>query len=189
MKRLLLVALLIAPSMISVNAQTFEDIVREGPDELLRQGRSGKREYVASLRKIKNRKEKELQIYSRNAQMALAKLGESREMREIVKELSDSNPRTNSQAIQKLKYVANKGAVRALIAQLDNKTRGGGVIETRPDGSTYLSDEVFLPPSSEAMIALAEIVPNPPQIKKRIPTDEDIPKWKTWWNDNRSKYE
>ncbi|HEX6924296.1 MAG TPA: hypothetical protein VF167_02645 [Longimicrobiaceae bacterium] len=48
---------------------------------------------------------------------------------------------------------------------------------------------VYEPLSHLAIRALARLVPDPPSTVPDLVTEEDVVRWKEWWELNRSKYE
>lgn len=144
---------------------------------------------IPYLKRVKARGEKRTNSAAVNAQMALAKLGEKREMDEIVLETKSLDPAVQEYAIDKLAYVANKSAVRALIDLLDDKSKHRRKVWESKDGRKRVSDVIHEPASHQAMRVLIKIVPDGPKFKNPVPTKDDVTAWKDWWKKNKDKYQ
>ena len=125
----------------------------------------------------------------RELRKALAKLGDKDSFGEIVNEMKNPDPAVQSSAIEDLTYVSGKDSIRELANLLD-------------DGKRRAIPEIgYLPLCFEAVSALDHIVLNPPvhlavhpmpagvREMKKMPTQEDVEKWRLWWKENKSKYE
>lgn len=168
-----------------------DEEVREwvDPKKVLELGNKGDRSSIPHLRKVKARKEKHKNSAAYNAQMALAKLGESGEMEEIVAETRSSDPGIQAEGIEKLAYVANKTALRMLVGLLDDPGKYRRAVWIGPDGKQRHSDVIYEPPSIQACRALMKIVPAGPKAKKKFLDKDDVDAWKEWWKKNQKKYE
>ena len=126
-----------------------------------------------------------------NAQMALAKLGEKKQLDEILSELYSDDPAIQDDAIKKLTYVGGKDSIRTLAKLLDDtkwrQMKGFDPNQRGPHGEIPQGRVLYPPRSLLAMKALAQIVPNPPASSTIEPTEEDLPKWREWWKDNNDK--
>lgn len=156
---------------------------------VLELGEEGDGSVVQMLRELRKKGEKHFGAPGANAQMALAKLGEKKEFDEIVGELNSEDPRTQDNAIEKLTYIGGPKAIKALcpLLQMDKTRRPkwnmpvGGV---NPKGKVFYASLGVM-----AARALAKIVDSPPVPPKEIPSNEDLSKWKAWWESNRAKFE
>lgn len=144
---------------------------------------------IPRLRRLKARKGKEFATYTNAAQMALAKLGERRELDEILEESRSDEADVRSNALEKLAYVGGKTAINALAAQLEEKARFRATKLKMKDGSFIEGDAAFPPPSHQAMAALEKLVPDPPEYNRDFPGDADVEIWKAWWKANKKKYQ
>lgn len=173
------------------SATAAEDASEEwaDPKAILEMGNKRDVSKVKFLRKLKAGKEKHKNSPAVSAQMALAKMGEEQEMNEIVAESRSDDPAVQSEAIEKLRYVANKRAIRELIDLLDHPAKFRRNRSKGSSGKIREGHVIFGPPSHQAMEALGEVVPNPPEYNKDKPTKGDIAKWKEWWKKNRQKFE
>lgn len=189
MKIIILQLALIVPVLAA--GQPVEDGLEHlQPKEILEVGKREGRVAVARLRAYRERKRSDrlYRAHADSAQMALARLGESKEMAEIVEESKSDDPLIQNRSFRKLEYVANRTAVRALIARLDDsefKTQ----TYLLPDGTKVHSDVVLPPPSSVAIRTLEKIVRNPPTQDSRRVGEREIGIWKAWWKANRKEYE
>lgn len=124
-----------------------------------------------------------------NAQMALAKLGEKQQLKEILAEFDSDDPALQDDAIKKLTYVGGNESVRALVKLLDDKQWRKGKDGAGPKGEPPMDKVFYSPRYILAMKALAQIVPNPPVPPQSEPTEKDLPKWREWWKQNQDKYQ
>jgi hypothetical protein len=111
---------------------------------------------------------------SPNAQMALAKLGEQAQLREILQELASDNARIQNEATYKLAYVGGTEAIQALAGLLDGDNR------TRSSRSGHV---LYSPLRQLAAYALARMVPDPPvgpEVAFHDMTDEQLELWRKW---------
>lgn len=159
------------------------------PKKVLELGDKKDRSSIAYLRKIRARKDKHKNSAAYNAQMALAKLGEAREMEEIVVESKASDPEKQAEAIEKLAYIANQTAVLTLVSMLDDPGKYRRGLWIGPDGKQRHGDVIYEPPSIQACRALMKVISDGPKAKKKFLDKDDVSAWKEWWKKNRKKYE
>ena len=133
-------------------------------------------------------KDKSLRGAAANAQMALARLGEKREMDEILAESKSDDPEVTLASVKKHGYVRSKAAVQALVLQLDD-TKLKRKSQRGPDGKIRTGHVIFGAPAFEAAKELADIAPDGPQTSKDNPTEDDVKRWKEWWKTNKQKYQ
>lgn len=183
---LFLLAALWSPA--PTNAGDVQEAVSSpDPKEILEIGRTGDKSKIAQLRKLKEKKDKSLHGEAVSAQMALARLGEKREMDEILTEANDTDPEVKLNAVKKLGYVGNTAAVNALALQLDDmklrrkSSRG-------QDGVMRPGHVIFGAPALAAVKELSDIVPEGPKFNKDNATEDDVKRWKEWWGKNKAKY-
>lgn len=158
------------------------------PKEILEIGRKGDKSKIAQLRKLKAGKDKSLRGAAANAQMALARMGEKREMDEILAEAKDDDPEVKLNSVKKLGYVRNKAAVQALALQLDDTKLKRKSFKDK-DGKSRVGHVIFGAPAFEAIKELSDIAPDGPKIDKDNPTEDDVKRWKEWWKTNKQKYQ
>jgi HEAT repeat protein len=167
-------------------------------DALLEMGRRGDKSVVPYLQALWEKTSKDSRSETNpkwvaNIQMALAKLGEKKQVDEIWKELKNDDPSIQTAAIKKLTYVGGNQAVLALVNLLDNSVLlRGKSMQRSPSSTEQVRQGVvfFGPLNLMAMEALGQIVPNPPvlytnEIKAK---QDDVKIWKDWWEKNKSKY-
>lgn len=123
------------------------------------------------------------------AQISLAKLGNEKEFQQIVNELSSDDPFVQTDAFTKLGMVGNKRAVNILGEYLfDNKSPVARAVVI-PKGEKRQGVLEFFSRSHLAAQALAQIVvPPPTKTDPQLYTNEDIEKWRDWWEKNKGKY-
>lgn len=159
------------------------------PQQIREAGKKKDRSKIQQLRRIKTNHEKTRHSEAYNAQVSLAQIGEKAEMDEIITESKSDDPAVQAEAIQKLEYVGNKQAVRALAGLLDDMRIRRGRPEKGSDGKMRDSDVGFGPPSYSAIKVLKKLVPDGPGYQGRFPTKADADAWKEWWKKNKQKYE
>lgn len=162
-------------------------------EAILELGKQGKRGAIPELKKIRDdNKNKAFGSISSCAQMALAKLGDSEAMNEILAELQSDDPMSQDHAIKKLAYIANNEAMEVLVNLLeDNKPRkmkGYDPNMRGPKGEMPQGKILYEPINVIAMKTLATIIPNPIIPADKLPTQENIQKWREWWEANSNKY-
>lgn len=162
-------------------------------DAVLELGKRGEREITPILQKIREKnKNKAFGSVSSCAQMALAKLGDSKATDEILAELKSDEPMSQDNAIKKLTYVANNKAIEILISLLENnsprKMKGYDSNMRGPKGEMPQGKILYEPINVIAMKALATIIPNPIISANKLPSQGNIQKWREWWQVNSNKY-
>jgi len=162
-------------------------------DAILELGKRGGGETIPVLQKIREKdKNKAFGSASSCAQMALAKLGDSEAMDEILAELKNEEPVSQDNAIKKLTYVANNKAIEVLIGLLGNnkprKMKGYDPNMRGPKGEMPQGKILYEPINVIAMKALATIIPNPIVSADKLPAQENIQKWREWWQANSNRY-
>jgi len=136
--------------------------------------------YLKSLSKEDNKAFGSSAVYAR---MVLAKLGDKECFSEVQKELLHGNPYEQTNAFEKLTYINGKNAI-VLVAKFLNQE--GQPMEKGP------KDKVFFPPYSKlAVFGLSKMVEDPISKPNTIDdiTQEDVNKWRQWWNENKTQYE
>jgi len=163
-------------------------------DAILELGKRGERETMPILQKIREKsKNKAFGSTSSCAQMALAKLGDNEAMDEILAELKSDEPMSQDNAIKKLTYVANNKAIEVLVGLLENdkprKMKGYDPNMRGPKGEMPQGKILYEPINVLAMKALATIIPNLIILAdNKLPSQENIQKWREWWQANSNKY-
>lgn len=162
-------------------------------EAILELGKRGKQEAIPELKIIRDdNKNKAFGSISSCVQMALAKLGDSEAMSEILAELKSDNPMLQDHAIKKLAYVANSQAIEVLVNLLENnksrKMKGYDPNMRGPKGEMPQGKILYEPINVIAMKALAVIIPNPIISVDKLPAQENIQKWREWWVANSNKY-
>ncbi len=125
------------------------------------------------------------------AQMALARLGDSEAMAEILAEVEGIEPGIQDYAIRKLAYVGSPRAVEILVSLLEDDGPRNPREWRGPNGEKPLGKLIYYPINIMSMKALAEIIPNPIVLpeKRKFPTQEDILLWLKWWESNKGAIE
>jgi hypothetical protein len=151
-------------------------IQRGDEQAILEAGKSGEVAFIPQLLEYRSKAGKHSNFQGVAIQLALAKLGQPAELRQIRCELLFGSPSVRHDAVDKLVYVGGWFSVQAITEVLDNpEYRVGG------DGRG-----TFAPPGSYAVQKLPTIVPNAPAIESGIslPTSQvDIQsqrQWKEW---------
>jgi hypothetical protein len=124
------------------------------------------------------------------AKQALARLGETIYFEEILSELNSTDPMVRYEAINKLGYIRNKAAVKYLIPFLDNPSLPVEPEEPKEDSFCYAI--VFQTYAYAAVDALNRIVNQPlfdQQAEIGDIRDEDIERWKQWWETHKNEFE
>jgi len=183
-----------------VHAQTVTNAAKSNKDEIIKKieegdrnavlelGSTGDQTIIPYLQKLLENPNKVFGGVAANAQMALAKLGQKKQMDEILVELESNDPSLQDNAIKKLIYVANNEAIKALAKLLDDNKWRKGPDWVGPKGERAM-DKVFYSPRSElAMKALSQIVQNPPTSPPIEPTEEHLQEWREWWAKNKDRY-
>jgi hypothetical protein len=128
--------------------------------------------------------------YAGCAHVALVKIGDEVALAEMMAELSDANPFTQTYAFQKLGMAGTTNIVRILGPYLIDETAPAEDPSRLPPGSVPAKDVRYLRRSEMAARALAKIIkPAPTDTDPEFYTDEDIQKWREWWEANKSKYQ
>lgn len=156
---------------------------------LLELGQQGDRSVIPMLREFKQREERHFGGASASAQMALAKLGETKEFAEILAELKDEDPGTQDRAIEKLAYIGGPKAIKALGRLLGEHQTRRPKWNIPPAGTQVKGKVFFAPLGWMAAKALSQIVEHPPTPPKELPSKDDMVKWREWWQANKAKYE
>lgn len=174
-------------------AELVERISKNDPRAILELADEGDKSAIPMLREELKKKDKRFGSAATNAQMALAKLGERKQLDEILAENDSDDPAVQDHAIEKLAYVGGKEAIRKLGALLNDEQwrsmKGFDPKKRGPKGEQPQGDVVFLPRSQLAVKALSRIVPDSPTQPKKKPSKDDIQKWRDWWKNNKQKYE
>jgi hypothetical protein len=124
------------------------------------------------------------------AHVALAKLGDQTAFDEIVAELRDADRAIHSQAFTKLGMVGNTHAIKILASYLSDTSIPKVDESSLPPGTVPADDIEFRRRCDMAAAALAQTIkPSPTETKPEFYTDEDIQKWREWWEANKSKYQ
>lgn len=170
-----------------------ERVQKNDAKAILEFGEDGDKSVIPMLREELLKKDKRFGGAASNAQMALAKLGEKKQLDEILAENDSDDPVTQDHAIEKLAYVGGKEAIVKLGSLLSDdqyrSMKGFDPNKRGPRGEQPQGDVVFLPRSELATKALSRIVPNAPTQSKKKPSKEDIQKWRDWWKTNKQKYQ
>lgn len=195
MKKMLISTLWLVSLGLAMPTKTFsastEEPVEESvdPKQVLEIGDKRDTKKIQYLKRLKARKEKHKNSPASNAQMALAKMGEKKEMDEIVAEAKSAEPDVQSEAIEKLRYVGNKPAVRELRSLLSSSAKNRRKEWKGADGKVQRGHVIFEAPRHQAVRALQGLFPDGPKQKEKFITDDDVTAWKEWLNKNREKYE
>jgi len=98
-------------------------VLESSPEEVLREllalsaGAMESKKMIEVLKKIESADEAQVSV---NAQMALAKLGDSKAREAILSQLNDSTPRTRYDALEKLIYINDPRLARFAVKLLDD---------------------------------------------------------------------
>lgn len=181
------------PDMKSKNT-LIEQIEHGNHNAILELGNTGDKTIIPYLQKLLQHPNKNFGSIASNTQMALAKLGDEKQLDEILSELNSDTPKVQDDAIKKLSYVRNNKSIKALVQLLDDpqftkyRSLKGSGTNGKQDEKPRLDRALYEPLSYMAMKALANIVPNPPIDPKTQPTKDHIQKWQHWWENNKGKY-
>jgi len=114
-----------------------------------------------------------------DAHIALIKLGDEEALAQVIAETKDSSPSVQDVAIRKLARAGTKKAFQKLYELLDDTAE-------RHPNPILGRDEMYSPNNAVvAMYELAEVVDNPPVKKNSVPSINDIPLWKAWFDKNK----
>lgn len=153
---------------ISNSAKVLAEKVKEGDNQsILEAGKLGDKTLIPYLKTLAANG-------STWAQMALAKLGETEYLNQILAEIDDENPSVQDRAMEKLRYVGGKGAFKKFYELLD---------DTAPR-LTESHCVIFFTRSTMAMFFLRKMVDNPPT-QNTNPSDKNISLWKDWFERNK----
>lgn len=157
---------------------------------LLKMGETGDQSFVPLLRSFANQSTiKRPSLIAGCAQVALAKLGDTTAYNEIVSELKHVNPVIQCEAFQKLGMVASTSAVKILGSYLNDTSAPAVDPASLPPGYVPARHLRFFRRCHMAAMALSKIIkPAPTQANPELYTDDDIQKWRAWWEANKSKY-
>lgn len=204
----LLTALLVVMLTVSVNAQAGTEQKKAKVKPLMERAEAGDQKAILDLgllgdesvipylKKFLEQPNKNFGSAASNAQMALARLCGGEQFEEILNELKSEDPSVQTDAIKKLTYVEGPKSIRVLAKLLtdsdENKKwrvmKGYDPNKRGPQGEIPQGKVFYHPRNYLAMKALAQIVPNPPTMPTSEPTEEDLPKWREWWESNKDKY-
>ena len=160
-----------------------EKIKTEGRQAILNAGTSQDKTIIPYLKTLALKDD-----YSA-IQMALAKLGETEYLNQIILETESPNISDQNFAIRKLAYVANKKAYTKLYSLLDNtKERENDKRHISKSDCGLCCDVMVFSIASEVVRVLSKTIPNPP-VKSYFGTDEDIELWKKWFEEHKELIE
>jgi len=112
---------------------------------------------------------------------------------ELRQALASDDPDVQDEAIRRLEELGGAQAISLLAACLDERSwrqqKGFDPDWRGPHGERLQGRMVYEPLSHLAIRALARLVPDPPSTVPDLVTEEDVVRWKEWWELNRSKYE
>ena len=151
------------------SAKVLAEKVKAGDDKsILEAGSSGDKTLVPYLKTLAAKD-------SPWAYMALAKLGETEYLNQILTEVDAENPSIQDRAMEKLSYVGGKAAFKKFYELLDD-------ITPRQTESRCV---VFFTRSVMAMFFLRKMVENPPTSTRHSGNSKDIALWKEWFITNK----
>jgi len=156
----------VAPSSATLR-EKIREIEKGERQAILDLGKMADRSAIPYLQRLRQNEDGgQFGSISISAQMALAKLGDEKEMGQILSEANSDDPRLQERAVSKLAYVGGKEAIATLIGLLGidkyRDQKGGEPNRRGPNGELPFERVIFEPLNLDAMKVLAQIVPNPP---------------------------
>jgi hypothetical protein len=116
------------------------------------------------------------QLYNCDADVALAKAGNTKYLNRILSQTDASKvPRIRQEAVRRLILIGNNESYKRLYELLDDTTM------PKSNGG----DDLELPVSEAIMYELEKVVTNPPNLKKVYETIDRINLWKKWIKENK----
>jgi transcriptional regulator with PAS, ATPase and Fis domain len=116
------------------------------------------------------------QLYNCDADVALAKAGNTKYLNRIISQTDASKAhRIREDAVRKLVLIDNNVAYKRLYELLDDTTM------PKSEGG----DDQELPISESVMYEMEKAVSNPPNLKKVYETIDKINLWKKWFKENK----
>jgi hypothetical protein len=183
----------ISPSKSKIRIdQLLRKAVKHDKYAILELGNSGDVSAIPHLQKLLERRSKFFSSAAGAAHAALAKLGQKQQFDEILKQVDSDEPAIQQDAINKLTYIANNEAIRALFKIIStSQHRKPRVFGNKPGPHGEMPDDIFIadPLAIWAMDALSKIVPDTPPVPKRKYSDDDFKRWQAWWEQNKDKYQ
>jgi len=180
--------------------------IRQADDDaILQAGKSGDSSYIPALETQAQGRTTDRRVI--DAKMALAKLGVAKYLDETIAELTTTNSalfetnrkfyqnyggseywtmrqarlKTQEQAIEKLAYIRNPSTIKTLAAFLYSTENLNREIPRQ-------GDELFGTPAGMAIMALRQMVDNPPKVPVGFTLEQDVQAWQQWWEQNKDKY-
>jgi hypothetical protein len=120
---------------------------------------------------------------------SLAAIGEPASRLAIATDLDSPNRYIQSDAFRDATEIGGNDMIVAIAAKLWDPTPGGRPVG--PNGAIS-PDELFLAPRHLAVIALSTLIaaPRAPTIElKGFARDEDVERWRIWWDANKATYD
>lgn len=129
----------------------------------------------------------------RKLRVELARRGDEEARKQIFTALHSNDLLEQSNALVDTALLGDKEAVYHLAEMLNDPNPGGRITYRTPDGKVVKSnDEGVRPPRIVAAKKLAALVDNPPVPPiggtKKYYTEEDVQKWREWWQANSNRY-
>lgn len=123
----------------------------------------------------------------------LAKLGDIDACNEIIDHLKRNRTWDQERAFQDVVYIRGNYMIQSVALKLYDPTPDGRAIKRDKDGKEIVSPDVIIrAPREAAVIVLSQVIDDPTapriDVKKRIVTDDDVKKWRQWWEANSNKY-
>jgi hypothetical protein len=112
---------------------------------------------------------------------------------ELSRALGSDDPQVQDDAVRRLEALGGSQAISLLAACLDQgawrQAKGFDPDWRGPAGERLQGRIIYEPLSYLAVRALVGLVPDPPAPPLSDPlTDEDVRRWKAWWERNRERY-
>lgn len=169
-------------TLLAEHTRLLGELKNGNPKAALELGRSGDISVIPTLKAYAELNEPQNQGVAEAARLALAKLGERKYFEEVLSEFKqDVDVRKKAEAVKKLGYIGTKECIKDLAEYIDTPL----VIPPLGDSKTHIS----VPLKQIILETLGETVPNPPVKKKAgFFNNEDVAKWKKWWQENKSKF-
>lgn len=133
-------------------------------------------------------------VYIRSLRLALAQLGEPKARQEIINDLDKNRRYAQYQAFEDASHVGGKDMIEKVAAKLFDTSSGGRPFEydEKSGGDKIVSDVGLPAPRHAAVIALTRLIDDPSapkvDLKKYIDDEENVKKWREWWQANSNKY-